>query len=614
MHPQEVFIAEIILVLEHMGFFYDASAVQKAGEQVAAVDFLPPAVNVVQFFLVNEVTQEAEYIPVFIINGCFAGNDFPVLTVFDAVSGDIVGDQSFLQDLLFIISVPVRVYMPAQVFVIFSGNVLLGHKAVVSQETVGCSDETPVRIFPEHPDNARIDERAPEQFKGDLLPVHQIADLLGIGLKPRFHFPVNVADHGKEAPVPETQGDVLFPGIAPMSYVGAEQSRQFGGSGRIHTLIKSICIEEFQVVVAVLREYQAFRIFLQKPFDTGSAGQEILPRRHIERSDGVRIQIHQRNALKQCIDLAHILVQLRHPGRPGSFGQVVEPDQDAVVFFGPGDAFCPDLVVFFVGNEIHLAFAAITRGVHQVDHTGIEDGKRLRHAEHLLRENVGHKPRAFCRFLKGCIVKQDREIITVDFRNRQGNAVQLPGGRDGLAFLMRHERNGAEQIDLPDVVIVLAFTWLLDLDEAFLHMPHGIFIRHRFAEIVALYLFTAGVAQKAELFLRLHSFRQRLDLDFLGHLDHGGQNLPGTLVKGAQEVHVDLQLIEPVILERIQGRITASEIIHPDLEAGPVKFRNHLAHQLLLLSHEAFGDLNIDQVSGNLIKADGIVHFPENVA
>ena len=79
-------------------------------------------------------------------------------------------------------------------------------------------------------------------------------------------------------------------------------------------------------------------------------------------------------------------------------------------------------------------------------------------------------------------------------------------------------------------------------------------------------------------------------------------------------MHVDLQFIELIILERIQGRIAASEIIHPDLEAGPVEFRNHLAHQLLLLSHEAFGDLNIDQAAGNLIKADCIVHFLENIA
>ena len=45
-----------------------------------------------------------------------------------------------------------------------------------------------------------------------------------------------------------------------------------------------------------------------------------------------------------------------------------------------------------------------------------------------------------------------------------------------------------------------------------------------------------------------------------------------------------------------------------------MEFRNHLAHQLLLLSHEAFGDLNIDQAAGNLIKADRIVHFLENIA
>ena len=201
MQPEEIDITEIVFVLEHMGFFYDAAVIQKAGEQVTAAGFLPAIVSIVQLFLVNEVTQEAEYISIFIVNGRLAGYDFPVLTVFDAFSGDIVGNQAFFQNLHFIIFIPVCVYMPAQVFVIFPDNVLLGQKVVVSQKTVGCPKEASFRIFPEHTDNTRIDKRAPEQLNGDLFPAPHKTVLFGTCLKPRFHFIVNVADHGKEAPV-----------------------------------------------------------------------------------------------------------------------------------------------------------------------------------------------------------------------------------------------------------------------------------------------------------------------------------------------------------------------------------------------------------------------------
>ena len=83
-----------------------------------------------------------------------------------------------------------------------------------------------------------------------------------------------------------------------------------------------------------------------------------------------------------------------------------------------------------------------------------------------------------------------------------------------------------------------------------------------------------------------------MDSEILGHADHGGQYhlRLGIGLHLAQERHVDLDDVELVILEVVERRVAAAEVIHPDLVAG-------IAEALDLLAENsgdgAFRDLDV---------------------
>ena len=65
------------------------------------------------------------------------------------------------------------------------------------------------------------------------------------------------------------------------------------------------------------------------------------------------------------------------------------------------------------------------------------------------------------------------------------------------------------------------------------------------------------------LFLGLHAFRHHLHFQRFGQVDHQPDDLfaPIPLIQFLEEAHVQLQHIGLYILQHIQGRIAAAEIV-----------------------------------------------------
>ena len=96
--------------------------------------------------------------------------------------------------------------------------------------------------------------------------------------------------------------------------------------------------------------------------------------------------------------------------------------------------------------------------------------------------------------------------------------------------------------------------------------------------------------------------------DLLGHLHHRGEDAAGALAEGAEKTHVQLEFVEAVVLEHVQGGIAAAEVVHPDLIAGLPEAFHHVAHLSLLFGKDAFGDLYIEKIVGDMAGTGVFIH------
>ena len=94
---------------------------------------------------------------------------------------------------------------------------------------------------------------------------------------------------------------------------------------------------------------------------------------------------------------------------------------------------------------------------------------------------------------------------------------------------------------------------------------------HRPAVVIALYLAAADFIQKRYLLRRLHTLRDGMNAQRLGHVRDAGQNFAALLVEIPEEIHVELDLIKFKIMQGVERRILTAEIIQPDLVSGALK-------------------------------------------
>ena len=82
----------------------------------------------------------------------------------------------------------------------------------------------------------------------------------------------------------------------------------------------------------------------------------------------------------------------------------------------------------------------------------------------------------------------------------------------------------------------------------------------------------------------------------------------------AEELHIHLQLVEPVILQHVQGGVAAAEVVHPDLIARALEAGDDAAHEGFVVAEGALRDLDADKVFWHPVLRHRRLHHGEHIA
>ena len=161
----------------------------------------------------------------------------------------------------------------------------------------------------------------------------------------------------------------------------------------------------------------------------------------------------------------------------------------------------------------------------------------------------------------------------------------LPEFHQGQGCISQKVHLGSPVKVLPD------FRSFVDQSQVFLH---HFFPGHfkRFAEQKALEQAAADVAEKFRLSFGFHPFSQGLDVEVLGHTDHGFHNDLGPVREPAEEFHIQFDGVEGIILQHVQGGVAAAEIVHPQAVAVLAELVQDGGDDAHILDKDAFGDFD----------------------
>ena len=386
------------------------------------------------------------------------------------------------------------------------------------------------------------------------------------------------------------------PAVGAVFVQGAEDA----GGGAIgivlQKLVEAMKFREAAVAGKVVRVNLGFRRFAQG-FKALCLFGKILPEGGIGDDGGGRIilQVQHRNALVQVVQAAQHIIQpvgfFCFPA-DGNMGQV--DLKEVAVFSRQGRNVVP--------CEMHVA--VLFR---------IGDGLVLSGAEDIEEKGVN-------------VPAQGRgRTVQLPFRmaGRAGAA-----GSQGLAefmvckevgqlpFIEFYQSHGliGEKIDGTQGVVVIFKGPVLRNPSFFLHAVFQFRKRHGFAVVPSLDFLASYGADKLQLLFRFHPFHQGVDADVLGHAYRGFDNALCFFRKAGEEGHIDLDFIEMVIFQHVQGRIAAAEVVHPHFIAGVPEFVDLGADADAVLDEDAFRDFHMNHMVGHPVLPDDGVHFFKNRA
>ena len=123
------------------------------------------------------------------------------------------------------------------------------------------------------------------------------------------------------------------------------------------------------------------------------------------------------------------------------------------------------------------------------------------------------------------------------------------------------------------------------------------------AEQITLQAVAADLVQEVGLEARLHALGQGQHVDAVGHLDDAVDERPGLLavLQVGEEAHVELDDVELVILQDVQRRIPAAEVVQPQGVAEVLDAVHRVVQQREVVRQRALGHLDVDQVLGNVV-------------
>ena len=619
-HPDEVGPAQVVLVPVGGQSFAQAAGVEHAGEQVRPGQAMLQVSALLHLRGLGEEAQKAADLAVVVIDGHFAGHDGPVLAVDDAVARHVPGLLAELDDVLLVGAVQVRVDVPAQVLVSLAQNLAEGGETVKVQKALAGAQEAPVLVLPEQLQAAVADQIAPQHGHGQTFlggGPDQVGGLLGVIAPEAANFRLRVPQEDQHRAGAHTHQGELAPAIARVLNLGAEMGADILTAGADDTLLHGGGVHKLEVILPVLGENPLLPIGLDGVHHFSGRGGSGLLVIHIQRDRGVLVQVQQGYPVVHGVDVAQRVIQRVLSGDLGAAGQVVQPDQEAPGVLAHGKALGGHLKVFSAGDEVHLPLT-VGKGLIQQGHQpgrhalldlgGISAEDHLHQVVKIAPVGTAH------RVVKGLVGEQEQEGVLPDLQHRHGDTVHLPSGGQAVPFLLREEGCGAEEVQLTELVIIHPVGGRLQGDALGGDVGDALSVGHGLAEEVALGLFAADVPQKVELLLGLHALGQGLNANLLGHVDDGGEDALGAQTEVTQKVHIDFELVELKILQRVQGGVTAAEVVHPHGVTGVAELGDAAEHRGLVVGEHALGDLDADVEPRHLVGAHGLLHHGEDVA
>lgn len=78
--------------------------------------------------------------------------------------------------------------------------------------------------------------------------------------------------------------------------------------------------------------------------------------------------------------------------------------------------------------------------------------------------------------------------------------------------------------------------------------------------------------------------------------------------------YIHLQEVEALILEELEARVPAAEVIHPDLVARRAEAVEHLADLLVAVGQDILDNLKVQQIARHIVLAHGVLDNLKDVA
>ena len=104
------------------------------------------------------------------------------------------------------------------------------------------------------------------------------------------------------------------------------------------------------------------------------------------------------------------------------------------------------------------------------------------------------------------------------------------------------------------------------------------------------------------MLLRLDALGKCLDAEVLGHGDDRTDDAARLLREVAQKAHVELDEVDRVVLEDVQRRVAAAEIVEPDLIALVPQAVDSPVDGVVILGERALRDLDMQGITRNLVR------------
>ena len=165
-----------------------------------------------------------------------------------------------------------------------------------------------------------------------------------------------------------------------------------------------------------------------------------------------------------------------------------------------------------------------------------------------------------------------------------------------------------------DALIVMARLRLFRRQAA----PHDVRFEllngHRAAVVISLHHLAADLMQEQHMLRALRAFGERAHAKRLRHVDDSRDDPLCLFRERREEAHVELDDVDVEILQRMERRIFAAEIVEPDLVALRAEVFDGHFELVRVLDERALAELDADELARDVIFGERLLKKAERVA